>query len=587
MSLLASIELAALTGMGERSTGQLYPGREGPSHGRRTPMPKPYDPNEDDALDYTGSVKGSHSDHGYVVAPSITVRPEFSTLTRTSDSTQPLTCIVVVELPGKRNPTASPRPIPPEQYGGRGAQIRAESVNRSAQSSPRPSDQYSARHHGMDSEATLAHNGQGANMRSPTSMQDSMIAREQSGDQMSAHDDDDDEWNPFQGITEDLRSRIIDWKGHPLSGLGPLQMYDMLCVRRDTTVREFFVYLFKEAIICVMEEKKRGIGRLLSHGGVGAGSADGIAGGAPSRGVLRLKGRIYIRHIRQVTDTSTAGEISLTIDMEDERLDSFILIFRDRSSLETWRGHIQRLVALFQRQSPEHIQRAQDKQRQEATRLLDMEEFGGSAKAARMLSGSTGTTTSTMPDSLLNGSARSIAASSATSNSGQGAPRTPATANKMATLGEDEELVQYDPAAGFVTPHLSSGPSNALTPIAHPPLDLILVVSIPPSNAPPSTAALKVRVIKNSLDFVLAQLSSRDRLSLVTFEMGHGGKVRKTPFLSVAKTQSRARLGKFVDEIGMRGDESTGFKDEFSVRTQDEKTDVVTAINHGRFHSSG
>src|SRR5882757_8740949 len=99
-----------------------------------------------------------------------------------------------------------------------------------------------------------------------------------------------------------------------------------------------------------------------------------------SKGVLRLKGRIYIKHIRQVTDTSVQGELSLTIDMEDERLDSFILIFKDRSSLETWRVNIQSLVALVQRP------------RSEPDRTpLDMEEFGGSAKAARVLSGSTGT----------------------------------------------------------------------------------------------------------------------------------------------------------------------------------------------------
>lgn len=577
--------------MGEQSSGrQLYPGRDHPGQGRRTPMPKPYDPNEDDALEHTGSLKGSLGDNPYIVAPSITVRPEFSSLTRSSDSTQPLTCIVVVELPSRRNPNSSPRPMPPEQYGGRGPQqLRMEAANRSLTSSPRPSEQFSVRHQNMhDSEATVRRHGQGGHMQSPTSAQDASYPRGDPPDwSSSASINEDDEHNPFASITEDLRSRIIDWKGHPLSGLGPLQMYDLLCVRRDTTVREFYVYLFKEAIICVMEERKRGIGRLLAHSSSSSGAhPDGIAGGTASRGVLRLKGRIYIKHIRKVTDTSTAGEISLTIDMEDERLDSFILIFRDRSSLETWRAHIQRLVGLFQQESPEHIARAQERERQEAARLLDLDEFGGSAKAARMLSGSTGTTSSTMPDSLLGGSARSVGASSATSHHshGQGARGAPPAQHaKMATLGEDEELTQYDPAAGFVTPHLSSGPSNALTPIVHPPLDLILVISVPPANAPSSMAALKVRVIKNTLDFVLAQLGVRDRLSLVTFEMGPGGKVRKTPFLSSAKTQSRARLGKFVDEIGLRADESSGWKDEFVVRSQDEKTDVVTAINHGEW----
>jgi len=57
---------------------------------------------------------------------------------------------------------------------------------------------------------------------------------------------------------------IIDCKDHTLSGLKPLQMHDMLSVRREALVREFFVYLFKEAIICVVEEKKRSLGWFLS-----------------------------------------------------------------------------------------------------------------------------------------------------------------------------------------------------------------------------------------------------------------------------------------------------------------------------------
>jgi hypothetical protein len=93
-------------------------------------------------------------------------------------------------------------------------------------------------------------------------------------------------------------------------------------------VRKFFVYLFKEAIIRVAEERQRMIGCLVQS------VADG-GGGAQVKGVLRLKGRIYARHIRQVSDTSTAGELSLTIDVEDERLDSFILVFPDRASFKT------------------------------------------------------------------------------------------------------------------------------------------------------------------------------------------------------------------------------------------------------------
>lgn len=70
---------------------------------------------------------------------------------------------------------------------------------------------------------------------------------------------------------------------------------------------------------------------------------------------------------------------------------------------------------------------------------------------------------------------------------------------------------------------------------------------------------------------------------MVTFEVGVGGRVRKTPFLNVGKAHSRARLIKFVDEIGMK--DVAGFEDEFLVRAQDEKTDVVTAVNHSQLPS--
>ncbi|KIP02991.1 hypothetical protein PHLGIDRAFT_78282 [Phlebiopsis gigantea 11061_1 CR5-6] len=538
-----SNKLAALTGMGN-SADSLFPGRETPSMRQVrstnvTPAPKPYNPNEDDTVEHahTGSIRsgGSQEQSQYVVAPSIQVRSEFSTLTRTNEASQPLTCIVVVELPGKRPMAHVPGSVMPSTSAFSPRNVQSSSY-----------------------------------ALSPTNSHDALISR--SPPPSAPHPQDEEEYSPFTAITEDLRTRIQDWKGHPLAGLGSLQMYDLLSVRRDAIVREFFVYLFKEAIICVVEEKKRSLGRLLSSDPSGSGMGSGQSG---NRGVLRLKGRIYIKHIKQVTDTSVSGEMSLTIDMEDERLDSFILIFKERSSLETWKAHIQSLVALYQQQGS-HA--SQQQQQQQSYRAPDLEEFGGSSKAMRMLSGSTGTTVSTA-DSVLQSSSRSTVSSNTSLGSMSMRMDLQNQHQKLSTLDEDEELGRYDSPAPLVAPHLSSGPSNSLTPLQHPGLDLILVISIPPPNATPSTAALKLRVIRTSLDFLIASLATKDRLSLVTFEVGVGGKVRKTPFLNIGKPQSRARLNKFVEEIGRREE---GFEDEFIVRTsQDDKTDVVTAVNHG------
>jgi Pleckstrin homology domain len=577
---LSPLELAALTGMGDRNGPGFYPGRDTPTrHGRGRVATKPYDPTEDDPIDHSGSVKSSPAaeQNQYIVAPSILVRPEFSTITRNSDPTQPLTCIVIIELPGKRGTSNVPGPVMPDVYTqqrtGPSRHETGQSVISSGQTRQRGyssvSDMDASPHGSQPPGRNTNHS-----LSSPTtSYQDDQDPADPYTPSSTGETHEDD--SPFSAITEDLRNRIIDWKGHPLSGLGSLQMYDLLSVRRDSLVREFFVYLFKEAIICVVEEKKRSLGRLLSNASTfDSGSTGGGSSLGPSKGVLRLKGRIYVRHIKQVTASSSAGEMSLTIDMEDERLDSFILIFKDRSSLEAWKNQIQALVNMFQQQHP------QPPQPNPYDRGPDLEEFGGSAKAARILSGSTGTSVSTA-DSLLN-SGRSTMSSS--TSHGSMAHRQ--MYNKLQPLGEDDELninSNYDPTFGLVTPHMSSGPSNSLTPLPHPPLDLILVVSIPPPNAVPSTAALKVRVIKASLDFVVASLGAKDRLSLVTFEVGPAGQVRKTPFLCVGRTQSRARLAKFIDEIGVEMEEGPFVEDEFLVKgSKDEKTDVVTAVNHGK-----
>ena len=568
--------------MGDPTDGSFYPGRETPSSMRNFPRgqssnQRPYDPNEDDPVEHTASVK-SHDGHGsaYVVAPSIQVRSEFPTIIRTTDPSQPLTCIVAIELPGKRPPGSVPGPRVIETFPVVKPLVAAESRMSSNSGSPRPD---SPPHYATTNSLKRSRSTQALSPSYTTSS-----LQEQTQNFVDSYRDDHttlSEESPFHAITEDLRARIIDWKGHPIAGLGPLQMYDLLSVRWDAIVREFFMYLFKEAIICVAEEKKRGLGRLLSNAGVGENGSLNGGNAGQQKGVLRLKGRIYIRHIKHVTDTSVTGEMSLTIDMEDERLDSFILIFRERSSLETWKSRIQRLVAVFQQQNGFVISKQPPPGDAPA-----LEEFGGGSKAARVLSGSTGTTSYSNEDSLLSGPSSRSTTSSASHGSIGGIDRTlkahNAQQHRLATLEENDEPSRYSTPVPvpLVTPHLPSGPSSPLLPLIHPPLDLILVISIPPPHITASAANLKHRVIKTSLDFVITSLAPKDRLSLVTFEVGVGGKVQKTPFLNVGKPTSRTRLSKLVDEIGAGLNADS---DEFLVRgLQDEKTDVVTAVNHGR-----
>ncbi|KAF8659888.1 hypothetical protein AX16_001772 [Volvariella volvacea WC 439] len=579
-----SNKLAALTGMGDKASPNLYPGRETPTSRRRAPtIQPPYDPNEDDPIEHPSKSHTSYNDHPnnhYVVAPSIQVRPEFSSLTRTTDLTQPLTCIVIIELPGKRPAGSVPGAVISDSYtrsmssgqlsnGGYSPSRLDHQQQQQQRRSPlghlplSPPD-----YHSGDYQYPLP-----PQHIPPLSRSNTGYSNSPSHQQQPSQPEED----PFAAITEDLRNRIIDWKGHPLSDLGPLQMYDLLSVRRDAAIREFYVYLFKEAIICVVEEKKKGLGRLLSNASGGDTNSTISSASGGGKGVLRLKGRIYVKHIKNVTASSAAGEMSLTIDMEDE-LASFILIFRDRSSLEGWRSRIQQLVDQSQGGGHASYNQHQHQHQPEPS----IEEFGGSSKAMRMLSGSTVTTVSSAADSLLGGSTRSTLSSSTSHGSlnGVNGRQQQYQHNKLGTLGEDDELMAaYDTQPNHVTPYTSGGPSNNLPPLPHPPMDLILVISIPPPTAPQSTAQLKIRVIKATLDFVLASLGPKDRLSMVTFEVGTSGKVRKTPFLCPGKPLSKARLEKFIDEVGLRLEET---QDEFLVRgSKDEKTDVVTAVNHG------
>jgi hypothetical protein len=151
----------------------------------------------------------------------------------------------------------------------------------------------------------------------------------------------------------------------------------------------------------------------------------------------------------------------------------------------------------------------------------------------------------------------------------------------------------------LVAPHVTRGPSNGLRALPHSPIDLLLILSIPPPSAQRSTAQLKLRVMKSSLDFVMASLGPRDRLSIVTFEIGVGGRIRKTPFLRVGGNGGGGlRLAKFIDTMGdafnvQQQQDPYGNveipEDEFLAKTnKNEKTDVVTAVNFGKYlHSYG
>lgn len=483
-------ELAALMGQGGSSKSTYSPSiRSTPG---RTPISPPaHDPLGDDPLESVVGMSASNSSRSLstdaapvkVIVPSIIIRSEHPSVVRSQNrrGKQILTAMVTVQVPsaGDRG-RYPPRPRPPE-YDDQ-------------PSPPLPPSPRSASSH------------------------DVMLG------------------DPFAHVVADLKNRVVDYKSSGLDSLGPLRLFDLLCVRKGSLIREFHVYLFQEALICISEEKKTGFRSMFSSSSSVRSNDSGTS--ASGRGVLKLKGRIYIRHVRKVVDSSVQGELSLTIAMVDDSMDSFILTFKDRGSHETWRLNLARLIE--EAKGPRQA-------------------GPSSSKIAKVMG--SGAPPMPLPRSAV----------------------TPSSASSA--LGMAFDLTS--PASGYVATPATSAFSTTSTPITpadlayvqpiapvHTPLDLVIILSLP---APSSTSIpLKVRLMRSSLAFVLALLGTHDRVSLVACEMGFNGTVRRTPFLSTTRYESRKRLEAFVETIG------TGrvVNDEYEVQVgQEEKQDVVTAVN--------
>lgn len=329
--------------------------------------------------------------------------------------------------------------------------------------------------------------------------------------------------DPFTHVLQDLKNRVVDLKQLNVDSLGQLRLFDILTVRKGSHKRDFQVYLFQDALVCAAEEKKSGFRQIFSS----SNSMRSDHSGHSSKSVLKLKGRIYLRHVSRVMDQSTSAELNLVILMEDESLELFILTFKDRGSHETWRVTLNILIE---------------------------DNRGSKDRAAKILG-------SDAPRSASSGLGASF--SDMTSPISISYTTTPTTSN-------------FSPVSpkGQTLSHLAY--HAPLAPI-HTPIDLVLVLSLPAFTSGQSIP-LKVKLMRSSLEFLLALLGPKDRISLVSCEMGVNGTLRKTPFLTITRYESRKRLEAFVETLGAGKLEN----DEFEVLIgSDEKLDVVTAVNVG------
>ena len=357
--------------------------------------------------------------------------------------------------------------------------------------------------------------------------------------------------DPFAHVIADLQNRVAEYRTSGLDALGQLRLFDLLSVRKGALMREFHVYLFQEALICITEEKKSAIRSIFSSASSARSSSSHASG--HGRGELKLKGRIYLKHVKRIVDSSVPGELSLTIVMVDENMDSFILTFRDRGSHETWKRNLTNIV-------------------EEARDGGSVHRHDSSKKIAQMMG---------------------AGAPQARSASGPSKPFSPISTSSMHSAA----ALSFGDAMSPMRPHSSSYPPNSpqyamreaspgdlafnapLAPV-HTPVDLVIILSLPAPTAVPgqstSSLPLKTRLMRSSLVFILALMGNCDRIALVACEMGVDGTVRKTPFLNTTKFESRRRLEAFVESLGTGHQDNDEFQ--FAVG-RDEKMDVVTAVN--------
>ncbi|KAI5787333.1 Pleckstrin homology domain-containing protein [Pyronema domesticum] len=218
--------------------------------------------------------------------PTLTVKSEFPTLTRSKDQ-QTVTCLITVEVPEKKwQPHLEELPpIPGQQQGQFEQQYPPSSPTGRSQYSFERQDTASARQRERDLE----------------------LEREREEEMLSQ-------------ITEELRNRVENWHGLDFNRFGKLRLHGTIRVGKDCQAwQELECYLFSEMLICVKEKK------VASSNGQG-----------PRKKSVKctLKGSILIKkHLKKVVDSD---DFILTLNLSVAELPQFHLSFPNQQQLEHW-----------------------------------------------------------------------------------------------------------------------------------------------------------------------------------------------------------------------------------------------------------
>ncbi|KAA1123911.1 hypothetical protein PGTUg99_029422 [Puccinia graminis f. sp. tritici] len=394
---------------------------------------------------------------------------------------------------------------------------------------------------------------------------------------------------PLQPVLDDLLDRMQDWKGHSSKDFGLLKKYDQIHIEKEANCRQFLVYLFEEALLCVSPVRRDSITQGWTqqdehHTG-------SVAGGPP----LKLKGRVYIRHMDSVSviPNDPLHVYFLRVKMKDEKMDAFTMRFENLNQLEDWHSNIHSLIQ-------KNKQKTDPSPLQAPLRIPEIDysgpvcipstplslpptpvtcQPGGPSLDRDSLRIAAHSTRSSRSDSLQSGSdsRNNDGCTGSSLLSGSTKTNLVTSISTLSSVGEEytegcpenpefsNPFQSSHPFTHRDLPSLHMNPAFRSASLRHDfrPIDLTLVISIPfpePAGSPSSSpSTLKLRLLKQSLQFVVYHLHPRSRLSLVAFTVGSGGNARSqgqllyTPFLTVGKAASLKRVEFAIEQISRAG----------------------------------
>ncbi|KAK5135520.1 hypothetical protein LTR08_005155 [Meristemomyces frigidus] len=216
--------------------------------------------------------------------PTVTVRSEFPTLSK-SRQQQSLTCLVTVEvMDGKWHANPADLRSPPTTP----STIAEETKQQSAPPSVRTA----------------------RSQRAVDSVHEDGVARQ-----------------ALVEAKDELYKRVENWHGLDFERFGRLLLHGTVRVGKDRQAwQQLECYLFKEMLICVKEKKNLPTGTQQWDG----------AESMKQKGRCTLKGSILIKkHLKQVEILPDINTLTLSLSVAE--LPHFHLQFQERTQLETWR----------------------------------------------------------------------------------------------------------------------------------------------------------------------------------------------------------------------------------------------------------